>query len=557
MDLSPDKIAALDQIYGGAQPSLSPEKMAALDKIYGSNTAPGQDSGAGTAAVQGFNSTVPFGNRITAFMEPWEQFSQPANDTGFMSRVGNDLSKRGDFIKNQIISNATSQQTLPETIYNIAGKGGVGAINDVIGEGIVSAGNAVPDFIKQPFKSGASKIGQALGDTDTAAYLVDKGKNAVGAYQDFAKANPRVSNIIDSTANIATLVPTVKAAEPVSEAAGNVLSKTGRAIADASDAKSLAKQVGADQLDAFSSKAYDAARAAGGTIAPESFDNFLNNAANVLPKSEQAKAAFGNGVATNFIENLVPFKGKSLDFAAAEELDKGLGAKITQAYRAGDNVEAARLIGIQSELRKAVDTLPDASAEVKKAKGLFSAAANQRLIESILERAQYTDNPATSIRVGFRNLAAEVRKNPRGWTTQEVNAIQKAAKTGLGTDLLKLAGSRLNPIAAAATGGVGGAAATGLVSAGARSLAEIAQASRAGKVTKEIMARPVVQDAIKSAAEAGDIAPKMTIQKGLGITLDAAGNVLRFGKPMTEKEIFNLPPDIAKTILGHMKRPKS
>jgi hypothetical protein len=407
--------------------------------------------------------------------------------------------------------------------FQVLGQG-LGVINDKIGE-----------MVPQTVKDVASSVYSFNRDYNPvlrgSLRALESGAGVAGnAYGDFAKNNPNAAANLDAAGNLAgvasLIIPGPRAVGAVADAAkvapkatNAAIGRVGNSLVDNAMKRSLAKQVGADDLAGWSGKAYDAAHAAGGDIAPAIFNASLDKAAAALPKSAQAQAAFGRGATANYVDNLVEFRGKPLSFAAAEELDKGLGSQITQAYRVGDNTEAARLITAQQGLREAIDTLPAASAEVKKAKGLWSASANQRRIETILERAQYMEQPATAIKTGFRQLAMEVAKNPRGWTPKEIIAIQKAAKTGLATDALRIAGSRLVPMFAGASGGPIGAAAGLAASAGSRSAAEIMQAARAGKVSKAIMSRPVVQDAIKEAAAVGELTPRLGVRGNAGAAI--------------------------------------
>jgi len=407
--------------------------------------------------------------------------------------------------------------------FRVLGQG-LGVINDKIAEVIPQTVKDTAGFVYSANRDYNPLVSPALRALEQA------GGSAASKYNDFAKDNPGRALDLSAAGNLAgvasLIVPgpravtaTTNAAKVAPEVARTAISNAGSGLVHSAVSKSLAKQVGADQLATWSGKAYKAAHAAGGDISPQAFSASLDKAAGLLPKSPQAQAAFGKGATANYIESQIPFKGQPLSFAAAEELDKGLGSQITQAYRAGDKVEATRLISSQNALREAVDTLPSASAEVKKAKGLWSASANQRRVESILERAQYMDNPATAIRTGFRQLAMEVSKNPRGWTAQEVMAIKKAARTGIITDGFKIIGSRLVPIISGSTGGAVGGAAGMATSAASRSIAETLQAARANKVTKAIMGRPVVEQAIQDAVAAGELTPKLGIRGNAGKAL--------------------------------------
>jgi len=122
---------------------------------------------------------------------------------------------------------------------------------------------------------------------------------------------------------------------------------------------------------------------------------------------------------------------------------------------------------------------------VKEGRRLWSKQARLRDIEKIITRAQMTQNPATSIQTGFRNLATN-EKRMRGYSDQERFYINKAANGGPVVDILRVAGSRLNPIASGAVGGIGGAAAGYATSALARGGAEAVQMNKAMNVVREL-----------------------------------------------------------------------
>lgn len=486
-------------------------------------------------------------------------------DSGFFGRVGADLRKRNAMADEIVAANNAGNQGAMESIGQIAGKVVAGAGNDIIGEGLKSAGSGIaavtPDAIKAPVSLYAKSAKDFVLNSDLGKVGMDAARRGIDYYKQFAAENPRATRDIESVVNIGTLLPLGKAIAPASDAAGGILSKGGTALKESADAKSIAKQVTGDNLKGWSEAAYKAADELGAPIAPGETNKWLDMAAKALPQTEEGKLALGNSTATDFISRISILRDKSLSFAGAEEIDKGLGAEISKAYRAGDKSEAARFIAIQDGLRDAVGSLPEASEQIKNAKGLWSAASNQRLIENIKKGAEYTDNPATSIKAGFRTLSKKIADNPRGWTESEISAINHAAKTGILTDILRISGSRLGPIIAgagglASGGPLGGAAASGAsyaTSALARKGATALQSARAAKVSEAIMQRPVVQSAIKSATETGELSPRITAKGTTGSALNAVGQLMQGKNPLSMAEIMKLPPAEARIALQQMK----
>lgn len=491
--------------------------------------------------------------------------------SGFFSRVGQDYDKRIE-AGNTIAENQVTGKIGPVSATYQFGAKGLGMVGDVAKEGFESISDTIPKSVKDyasskitsafPIASAFMKSApRMIANSDTAKI----GKKLYGK---FAVDHPEAASNIAATGDVAggligatAIAPTLEVANILRGPAGELLSKAGTSVMKSADNKSILSQVDADKLTQFSTEAYQAAHAKGMNIASEYTDNWLDKASKAIPQTEEGRLALGDTGSTQLIERIQALRGKPISFAGAEEIDKGLGAEITKAYRSGDKEEAARLIKVQDGLREAVSSLPEASEELRKAKGLWSAASNQRQIETILRNSEFSDNPATAIRMGFRNLAKKVNDNPRGWSPEEVKAINGAAKTGIATDALKVAGSRLGPIIAGAAGAVSGGpiagaaagAANYAASSTARGAAGALQAVRANKVSNAIKQRPVVKQAIQDAAESGDLAPKFTAQKGLGYTLDKAGQLLRHGRPTTFAEISKLPPKEAMAAFDEIK----
>lgn len=124
-------------------------------------------------------------------------------------------------------------------------------------------------------------------------------------------------------------------------------------------------------------------------------------------------------------------------------------------------------------------------AQWQKAQTMWSQAARMDEIERIIERAKLTDNAATSMRTGFRNLYMN-RKRMRGFTDDQADLIKTAAQSSLPVEAMRTLGSRLLNVAGVASGHPVAAAAAQLGTAGARSLAGKMQESRGQKILEAI-----------------------------------------------------------------------
>jgi len=130
-------------------------------------------------------------------------------EPGFLSRVGEDLKKRGQDAKNALM-NSDNKLTGAEAILQTTGSlaGGVG---DVLGQGINSGINALPESVKDVGRSALqSKPGQAI--MSGVGSIMNK-------YNSWAQQNPRAAKDLESVVNIASLIPTEKVASLATEGA--------------------------------------------------------------------------------------------------------------------------------------------------------------------------------------------------------------------------------------------------------------------------------------------------------------------------------------------------
>lgn len=278
----------------------------------------------------------------------------------------------------------------------------------------------------------------------------------------------------------------IQAAEP----------KINKIIKDTSSgAAAKAPKTTSDDIRSMANQAYKAADDMGGVLKPSVTNKFLDDVEGLAPQTAEGRMLAGDSAFTKNVEVLKQLRDRPLTLKAAQEIDEILGDKIddfVDRTTGALSKEGKKLLDVQSSFRKAMDEAsPDDIAgggfdAWKSGKKLWSQAAKLRDVEKIINRAEMTDNPATAIKTGFRNLYTN-KARMRGFSQDEAALIKKAAETGVITDALKTLGSRLIPIGASvAGGGFGGTTAALAGSMASRGAATKIQVGRAEKVAEKI-----------------------------------------------------------------------
>lgn len=198
-------------------------------------------------------------------------------------------------------------------------------------------------------------------------------------------------------------------------------------------------------------------------------------------------------------------------------LEKTLIKSVETSTKSGDVTlaanEAKSLSNVRQQIKAQQDVIGSIKADIakfpsdaaraaasqkaieatKEARKLWSASARMQDLQNIVERASSTQNPANSIKAGFRALLAN-KKRMRGYSQQERDLIKKAANSGVVGDLMNTMGSRLGSII---TMGAGGSPAsvlgTAALNTAARGGASSMQSARAGKVAQSVAQRATGQ----------------------------------------------------------------
>lgn len=279
--------------------------------------------------------------------------------------------------------------------------------------------------------------------------------------------------------------------------------KVGKLLSDTSSgAPAKTPKTTSDDIRSMANQAYAKADELGGVLKPSVTNKFLDDVDSLAPQTAEGRLLAGDSAFTKIVEVLKQLRDRPLTLKAAQEIDEILGDKVddfVDRTTGALSKEGKKLLDVQTSFRKAMDEASpnDVAGKGfeawKSGKKLWSQAAKLRDVEKIINRAEMTDNPASAIKTGFRNLYTN-KARMRGFSKDEATLIKRAAETGIISDTLRIFGSRLIPIGASvAGGGLGGTAAAAAGSMASRSAATKLQVNRAGKVADTIAANATKQ----------------------------------------------------------------
>lgn len=510
------------------------------------------------------NVSMPNGD-IVAFPDdmPSEQikgmiaskFPESSKQT-FLSRVGSDLSTR--WAEGQQAASEYNQGKIsaPEMLLASTGKVVAGSANDIAGEAMKSL---TPDIVKRGLAAGAqgaadtldqTQIGQAAGD------LLMSGKDK---YQNFMRSNPRAARNLESAGNIAAFIPNERAVESVISAVPTIYAgaKTNIAptvnkfeavsekmpgiLGDVESGSQIPAAIPQASVKTAAQNAYGDVANLGGQFNPQ----FANDAHRII-QGAKIKPFAGDILTSqdkainNALSEYDTLAGKTLSLDDFRRLDSSLGDKAAQAYVSGD-VNAGRIFsGAQDKVREMIDpknvgkyasgSQEGVDALTKNAIPLWSTQAKMADIEKIIEKAQYTQNPATAIQTGLKNLMFSKRFASYPAEVQKI--IRKGAAGSLSDDMLGIVGSRLNVIAGEALGGPAGAAAAYATSATARGIKNAIRTNKANKAINAMVER------VRPNIENYNFTPPELLEA-----------------PPTMAEIMKMPPQQARAYLNYFKTP--
>lgn len=418
------------------------------------------------------------------------------SEKGFFDRVGDDADKRIQMMNDIKSATNRGEQSKFEGQLQLLGKGGAGILADVGSEALTSGFRALPDAIENPIRSGAGNVVNYLGNSVAG----DAARSAGNAYTNFAQDHPRAARNIEAVTDIGSLL----AAKRIAGSQGvNDATSAGAKGAKDLAAKSAdfykqnivkhAPDVSSETIRNMGGDLFKKATQEGGVIAPEIADAYRSKVLSTLNLDGEAKAYASSPAAERLMKEIPDFIGKPMDFETAKKIDESLG---DLAYGTADNFgkldsTGKKFLDLQHDLRAAMDTLPNTET-IQKARKYWSTSLKMRDIERILEKSSSREQPVTAIKNGFSSILNS--KKITQYSPEEVKAIQHAAKTGVVTDALKLAGSGLVPIASGVAGSAGGPVGTILggaigyaVQQGSKAIGVARQTYRANKAMESVI----------------------------------------------------------------------
>jgi len=257
------------------------------------------------------------------------QFEAP--EPSFGERVSADFDKRN--LQAQDIQRAadSGQQGALQTGLQVVGLG-AGKVNDVIGEGMVSAGQAIagvtPEFIKQPIAQGAqaaiqSDIGQSA--LEGIGYVADK-------YGQLKQEYPNAMRSVEAAGNILGAVPIGKAVSSGTNAAGEALQKAGKSTVKSSIKRSA-----------------------------QAKEDYLYNIIKPKDTAAVAKADAPRNVAKGIFQTIEPVKTDSelKAIAAIEKLPVKKGNTHTKNFNIVDSAIGREANKLKAKLAPRATVLPD------------------------------------------------------------------------------------------------------------------------------------------------------------------------------------------------------
>ncbi len=422
------------------------------------NPPQGKAAGAGTAFVEGANSMVPFGNRITSAFGAGlyaNQMSDKLSDFPNKIREGYNLAQQNEEATKAAnptaygLGEATGfAGTLPiaPSGYNFI-KGApiakdasiLSRFGNTVGQGARSSLVAAPigalygasgaqDVSEMPKEAlhgaeTAGELGGILPLADSAIGIAGKGVEAI------------TPNIIKNFAKNATT--------SIEEHANNFWNK--RASPD-----------NANRIAQFK---YDLADQSGAMLSPRANDTFAQNALNSVMGGEGKYKFTPTGAVKDVLDEINKHQGSALSLKDAQQLEEYINSRITYQPNGILTPESNDLLKIKRALRGTINgaTPEDLSSggngwnEWNDAKKAYSARGILTDLNNIIDKSVNTDQPANALK---RNLSKWSLKSTTrsGLEDTEMDLVKDAIRDNFAKEIMRTGGSRLAPIGATALG---------------------------------------------------------------------------------------------------------
>lgn len=455
---------------------LTPEQIAEMDSLTG---------------VQSLSPDVISKMDIAAGV------SQP-QEQGFLGGIGEDIGRRVGIAEDIKQRYAEGETSLPSAVLQGLGNVGFGLMGDIGGrvgmEALDLASNIVPESYEQATAQSLETLAQSpVGQAGLQA--LQTGGEAWG---EFKQQHPDVAGNLEAVGNIALTLPGTAIGAKGTEMAVKGLGKGVKGAGKLARApfSYVSKKLSGGDIDIIPDDLLQRATSGKykqlkdmGELLPESVSDTLLKTKTKIEGVRIADELMPESV-KGFADQTERYKGlvgKELSFEDAELISQELGDKITESLKNGKATRETLLLReLQDDFRGAIDEIPEGAIN-REARELYKVRMKTDEFSRIIERAGMTDNPATSMKAGFRTLYNN-KKRMRGFSTEEKEMIKGLAEGSFTADTLRtVLGSRLiGNVVGASAGGLPGAAAGTALSAAARGGAEAIQVRNALKVLEKI-----------------------------------------------------------------------
>lgn len=409
----------------------------------------GSISTPGLMALKGLNSFSP-------------PETQPAQ--GFFQRVQSDLGKRADtgqVLADKMVSGEKSPYVAYPEIYaqTIAGP-----VADIGNEAIKSADNLLGNVPSSIIGGAARLAGKLPSNMQGGGTIGERYPQIISQER---AAHPELSDAADAIGTVGNaamnLAPISKVGEVPSLMEDTSMQGT---LARENPIVKLPPAPTSQAEFAEADKAYAALANSNTALTPQGVQNLVSKARVAADIDPQVQLAFPNSETGKLINGLqtIADSGQPVTIQTLHKLVKKISQQANSHFTQSLDEDGRDLLNIKDSILHAAQN--PQPGDLTGGDGGFNAwqQANQfytngnRLedIERVKQRALATKNPATSLQTGMRNLALNAKKT-RGYSDEQLAALEKSGQTGEVGDVLHTFGSRLIPPMASAVGGaVGG-----------------------------------------------------------------------------------------------------
>lgn len=386
---------------------------------------------------------------------------------GFVQRVGDAFAQRAKNTGEGTQAYMEDKQGLPELLLQGAGQG-IGFTGDVLANALVSGYRYLPES-DRGLGEGAALLGsiptgegKTLKDTALGAL-----QSLTESYRGLKSEYPRAERNLAALGNIGAALLPLKGAN----VAGKAGTATGKTMSIASEILDTAipkpQNVTGAMMEKAVNSAYQLSKDLGGTLTPKYTQNLSSR---IINKMDEAGATLSDeskeilrgmsddeGIVRQGVELAKSLDGKPLELSAFEAIDKTLTGL---RYKSGISEPAAMKLGvIQRELRDLVDNAKpndiaggtEGFEAYRRATALASKKFRMNEIEEMTASAFANQHqPVSNLKAKIGKFLAN-KDNHKGFNTEELAALEKAAETGVVSDLVRVASGRLLSYAAAAS----------------------------------------------------------------------------------------------------------